>query len=448
MLRRPFTLILGTMHLLLAILIVGCNAWAQTNPVPFISVPLSPDAAPVRGGAFNLTVNGTGFVPGSIVKWNTDPRTTTFINSGQVTAAITETDIANMKTAVITVTNPGPGGGTSSDVFFPVLRAGTTRFRAMPVTSSVGSLPARVVAGDFNDDGKVDLATPNTSPDVSILLAHGDGTFTTQTLPVQATASGLATGDFNGDGEVDLIAGISSLDVADIFLGNGDGTFTLSSSPAAGASPCGFAPGDFDGNGTLDIAVANCYSDFVSILIGNGDGTFQEQRTFATGSAPAVATGDFNGDNKLDLVVTNDGDSSVSVFLGAGDGTFGLSTVVPQATPEWVVVADFNLDGYLDFAASNWATSTVSVSLGNGDGSFQPRVAYATGSIPNSVVAGDFNGDGILDLATANFGASEFPSFAEKKVELLRRPTISEPDLLHSRFAWETSIRMGDWIWR
>jgi hypothetical protein len=89
---------------------------AQSNPVPLINQPLMPASTTPGGQGFVLTVNGTGFVSGSVVNWNGDPRTTTFVNNSQLTAAIMTSDIATAGTASVTVSSPSPGGGISTQL--------------------------------------------------------------------------------------------------------------------------------------------------------------------------------------------------------------------------------------------------------------------------------------------------------------------------------------------
>src|SRR2546428_219321 len=132
----------------------------------------------------------------------------------------------------------------------------------------------------------------------------------------------VAVGDFNGDGKLDLaVANFDSSDVS-VLLGNGDGSFKAALTFGAGRGPSFVAVGDFNGDGTEISAVAILDSRAVSVLLGTGAGTFMAALAFAAGRAPAsVAVGDFNGDGKLDLVVANlvAGDSaSVSVLLGNG----------------------------------------------------------------------------------------------------------------------------------
>src|SRR2546428_6223613 len=84
----------------------------NTNPVP-TTTGLSPTAAVAGGPGFTLTVTGTNFIGGSVVRWNGADRATTFVSATQLTATIPATDIATGGTAQATVGNPAPGGGTS-----------------------------------------------------------------------------------------------------------------------------------------------------------------------------------------------------------------------------------------------------------------------------------------------------------------------------------------------
>lgn len=89
------------------------------NPVPAIT-GLNPSSTSPGGSPFNLTVNGTGFVSGAVVRWNGANRATMYVSSTQLTAAITAADIAAAGTASVTVFNPSPGGGTSNAATFTI----------------------------------------------------------------------------------------------------------------------------------------------------------------------------------------------------------------------------------------------------------------------------------------------------------------------------------------
>ncbi len=89
------------------------------NPTPTIAA-LSRSSTVVGGPAFTLTVNGSGFVSKSVVRWNGSDRTTAFVSSSQVTAQILASDIAATGTAAVTVFNPAPGGGSSNSLAFTI----------------------------------------------------------------------------------------------------------------------------------------------------------------------------------------------------------------------------------------------------------------------------------------------------------------------------------------
>ena len=301
-----------------------------------------------------------------------------------------------------------------------VLDPTTLGFNLVPaaVQSSAGALPYFAAAGDFNNDGKMDLAVANGDGTVSVLLGNGDGTFQPQVIyntNPNGTPYAIAVGDFNGDGNTDLAvtncvtgvvdSGEGSSDTVSIFLGNGNGTFQPQQTYSVGSGAQGVAVGDFNNDGNADVAVTNNRDDTVSVLLGNGDGTLQAQVTYVVGNEPSyISTADFNGDGQTDLVVSNSGDNTLSVLLGNGDGTFP-----PQVTyavgnyPVGIAVGDFNGDGNADIATANSNDGTVSVLVGNGNGTFQPQATYAVGTYPIGVGVGDFDGDGKADLAITNF---------------------------------------------
>ncbi len=262
-----------------------------------------------------------------------------------------------------------------------------------------------VAVGDFNGDGKADLVVANSlRNNVGVLLGNGDGTFQAAVnYGAGITPESVAVGDFNGDGRADLVVANSMGGNVSVLLGNGDGTFQAAVNYGGGTQPSSVAVGDFNGDGKPDLVVGN-HSN-VSVLLGNGDGTFQPAVNYGAGTTPAsVAVGDFNGDGKADLVVANIDGSNVSVLLGNGDGTFRAPTNYGVgAYPFSVAIGDFSGDGKPDLVVASHGTYTASVLLGNGDGTFQAAVNYGVGSIPESVTVGDFNGDGRADIVVANF---------------------------------------------
>ncbi len=284
----------------------------------------------------------------------------------------------------------------------------------------VGSSPYFIVAGDFNGDGVLDLATVNgNSNNVTVLLGNGSGGFAAATGSPFAVGSfpvSLALGDFNGDGIQDLAVSNFTDSTVTVLLGNGAGGFAAAAgSPfTTGTNPAGIVVDDFNGDGKQDLAVANYTSSNVTVLLGNGSGGFTAATNspFAVGTnPPSLVVDDFNGDGVPDLAVANFTDSTVTVLLGDGLGGFVAPTGSPFAVgsdPFSIVAGDFNGDGIPDLATANDGSNNVTVLIGNGTGGFAAATgnAFVVGSAPDSVVAGDFNGDGLMDLAVANSGAN------------------------------------------
>jgi hypothetical protein len=286
------------------------------------------------------------------------------------------------------------------------LAGGTNTFLQQKTYPTLLANPLDIVAGDFNGDGIIDLAVPNSSNfSVSILLGNGDGSFRApRTFAAGASPQGETVSDFDGDGFADLAVVNNSAGTVSVLLGKGDGTFQLPQPFEVGSGPTHVAHDDFNGDGFSDLVVTNNNDNNVSVLLGAGNGNFGAQQTYTTGPMPyRVAVGDFNGDGIPDLVVDNLGGSTVSVLLGVGDGSFDpQQTYATGNAPRGVAVGDFNGDGKLDLAVTNYADDTISVLLGRGDGTFLPQQTYPVGNHPSAISAADFNGDGILDLSVTN----------------------------------------------
>jgi uncharacterized protein (DUF2141 family) len=275
-----------------------------------------------------------------------------------------------------------------------------------------------LAVGDFNGDGKPDLAIlgSNGGPISSVLLGNGDGTFQAPIeFPTGIGSESVVVGDFNGDGKLDLAVGGISSGTVSVLLGNGDGTFQAGPSYPAGVAPISIAVGDFNRDGKLDLVVANKGSlannftdSSVMVLLGNGDGTFQPAVAYGPVVNPYyVAVGDFNGDGNLDLAVADAGyfhdGAGVSVLLGNGDGTFQSAVTYEAGVACFLVaVADFNGDGKPDLAVLG---QNEEVLLGNGDGTFQAAIPFPPGNYIEPLAVGDFNGDGKLDLVVADVNA-------------------------------------------
>jgi hypothetical protein len=284
---------------------------------------------------------------------------------------------------------------------------------------TVGQRPFSIAVADFNQDGKLDLVVANSdSNTVSILLGNGDGTFQpAMNFSTPPDPFFVGVGDFNHDGKADLItANVGNFsgrcNCVSVLLGNGDGTFQV---PAI-ETPVSFAPeavgiGHFNGDANLDVAVTQEFggTSEIQILLGNGDGTFRLGQTYPVGPSPiSVAVTDFNGDHKLDLAVAENGGVGVGVFLGKGDGTFQLRVDYRTNFPSWTVSADMYGRGIKDLVVANLDFSSgFSVLMGNGDGTFGPATYFPDGGLVRTVAVGDFNGDHQLDVVVSDDGARQ-----------------------------------------
>ena len=247
--------------------------------------------------------------------------------------------------------------------------------------------------GDFNGDGNLDLAGMynfTIFTNWHVLLGDGGGTFADAgpEPPVSYPAWNLIAGDFNQDGKLDAAMTVNGLGIQ-AFPGKGDGTFDngLTQTP----DPLFYlgGVGDYDADGKLDVIGVNAQLRWFK---GNGDGTFQTpSASYSVDSTVGtLVAADVNGDNKLDVIAARPFGSVFTLFRGNGDGTFQTGVIFPYGGGS--VVGDFNADGKLDIVGGNEANPFVLP--GNGDGTFQSPVTLPY--IP--VTAGDFNNDGKMDF--------------------------------------------------
>jgi CSLREA domain-containing protein len=388
------------------------------DAVVYNAVPA--DIAPTLGAysatAVALSANGTispGTAPTSAASINvsTNSKFKGTFTADPATGVVRVTNANPAGSYPVTVKAFSPGGSTTAsftlNVTTPASCSGAVTFASAADVSS-GSVDT-LATGDFNNDGKQDLAYSEvSSSSVKVRLGNGDGTFGgAATVGVGGGGYVFTVGDFNGDGKLDLAAANSLDSTITIALGNGPGTFAAPSTISGLAdNPRGIAAADMNGDGKLDLVTVG--TSQLTVLLGNGAGGFAITTNFPLGVSGGkdVAVGDINGDGKLDVVAAHFSASAVSVSFGDGAGGFTSTGSFSAVAPARVVLGDVDGDGDLDLAiATQFSSNGVLIRLNDGSGGFSGGSASAHAA--SGVAFADFNRDGILDCVSTNFSPAQ-----------------------------------------
>ncbi len=299
-------------------------------------------------------------------------------------------------------------------------------------------------AGDLNGDGKLDLIGVRTGfgPDygVSAYLGAGDGTFQlANSVPAGPPGSfASVVTDFNGDGRDDVAVANQTESGVSVALSAADGKLGAPVKYQLGAAPSTIAAADFTGDGKADLVTASPNSPMLTLLVNNGSGGFSvASNPDAGGNNNSVTAGDFNGDGKADVAVAQA--NSVATLIGDGSG-FSPSKKISDKGGVAIIASDLTGDGKDDLVLGG---STTTALFNDGDGDFNATRNYGVGAVSVAFAAGDFNSDGKTDLA-ARGQDSEKVSILLNAGQLnaggpaLQAPIVSEPSLFPS------TLNVGD----
>ena|GEM_PF-3760460 len=276
-----------------------------------------------------------------------------------------------------------------------------------------------LATADFNHDGKSDLALSYQDPNtgdyrLDILLSDAKGGFQPFAHYIASAIGQILVTDLNKDNIPDLVVSDTQLSVLTVLLGHGDGTFSAMSMPVGTSGHAGLGAEDFNGDGNRDLVVTDLDTSQISVLFGNGDGTFAAPVDYSFGTGLKrfdLVTGDFNGDQKPDVAVADGYNNTLGVFLNNGSGVF-RPVITDQLNPSIPVgvqrpepnlrTADVNGDGTLDLVFADWSNSVVDVRPGVGDGTFLPDLQFSDLNAAQVTLA-DLNGDGRIDIAGTQY---------------------------------------------
>jgi uncharacterized repeat protein (TIGR01451 family) len=232
---------------------------------------------------------------------------------------------------------------------------------------------------DFNGDGNPDLISVVNIGRLALRLGNGAGSFNAPVLisPQIDNLTRLESGDFNGDGKTDLAVGTSNpngcgspnASALQVMFGDGAGGFTSPSNTSFTGFVTAMVSQDLNGDGRSDLVVANGCTQKGVVLFANATGNFTASSEFTIGDDTLrLVLADVSGDGKPDLITShgnsNNVDNIVSVLTG--DGAGGFSAPMPissEVTGASIAVADFDRNGHYDVGVAGFGSGHIGIFL-------------------------------------------------------------------------------------
>ena len=413
----------------------GSGNLTETNSYTVGSFPSGIAAADFnRDGNLDLAVSNSGTNNVTILLGSASG-TFTPVNNPQSAGidpiGLVITDVNNDGNPDVVAFDAQNSNSTTQGAFAVMLGNGDGTLQT-PQFTNLSAVPGMQAAvGDFNRDGKPDLAYTSASTNqVSIALnntlptgypsARSFTAYADQPAGKGNMADGVVAADFNKDGLLDIAVAYLQDNAVRVMLNNGGG-FGAAQTYSVGQQPYYIASGDINGDGYPDLVTANTTTSSktgsISVLLSNGksgNGTFAAAVNYPTGWLPyQLAVGDLNGDGYADVVVAEYGASTAQVFWGSKSGNLTQGPALPTGiNPYGVAIGDFAHNGHPDVVVTCYENSQVYVFPNEGNGTFGTPAIYTGGLKPASIVTGDFNRDGKLDMVVGDTTGNDVSFYA------------------------------------
>jgi hypothetical protein len=298
---------------------------------------------------------------------------------------------------------------------------------SVPIAGAPTAMTVDDFDGDGNDDVAITLAGVDETSVGSVLVMQSDGAGgfnSSQQITVGANPQAITAGDFDNDGHLDLAIANSGDDSVSVLenLALGDGTYNAAWDFGVGRNPRDVEAVDLNGDGVKDLAVVVADDDAVEMWLTSAGArsiAFGLDTIVAVGEWPNdIDPGDVNDDKVVKMIVSNLEDGSATVLSKGGTplmGSWSTATLEVGNQPMKVKMEDLNADGFDDAVVTNYGDNTVSILLADGATDFLPQVALPVGDSPLSLAAVDFDNDGDQDIALVATNTS-----GDRVVQVLR----------------------------
>jgi Zn-dependent metalloprotease len=380
--------------------------YAPGAPVPGVTVTFT---APVSGAS------------GTFADTNTNTTTAVTDASGIATSSVfTANNVAGSYVVKATI----PDIATSADFQLTNIAAVTCTLTTASGPNGLflpyrqyncGKVGYGVGRGDFNHDGKYDVAL-STTGGMLVFLQSENGTLLQPRVYAKSySAYYLAVGDLNNDGLDDIVTADSSDNQISVFTQKSDGTLANRVTYSTNTNPDSVAVGDINSDGRRDVVVSHWNSAVIGVFIQNSNGALNPMVSYpsVTAGYDDIAIGDVNSDGRNDVVKMNGqlyANPNLQAYLQNASDT--LNTAISYSLGcnclgSGIGIGDVTGDGRSDVVMSyggNQPDSKIAVFAQDANGGLQAAISYPSYDSPNSVEIADVNSDGRSDVITLHGG--------------------------------------------